>query len=380
MDYMIKQSFMVTADKEFLKLRGQTIIPDLPANVASGNICFTGVVGTVIPLNTIFTLQNSNIEFGTLEIATLSNAIFNPIWISSCEQIVTVTIQNHQLTDGNYIITGAINSIFNGSWDMEVINKNNLTFKIDDSRTYSEDPNNMVAILTASMVTTPIQSIDTGLDKNLDSYTILEPQTTITGLDSSIILPNGLTGGRDDETVEEYRKRLLLAIRNPRTPFSKSHITGLIKETFLYVTRVFIRENYPSFNGIMIYCVDDYSNPITLTPTQLTEIRDLILDIRPINLPEVAIQTDNPTLKVIAFNVSGIIPNSNGLKETVKSNLENYFLTLEVGQDILKDNVNTVIAQSIDYNTGLRVENYTSDLENIEVLEDELPILNAVIV
>lgn len=374
-DYMLRQSFIVTADKDYLRLHGQSIIDDLPATVSRGNVLFTGVVGSVIPLGVNLSMPD-NMLFITTSTATIVTEVLSPEWASSCDGVVTLVIPNHNLKDGEYSIASATNTIFNGTFDIAVTTKDNVVYRIDDQTTYTENPSTTAINLTVTRAVVEVESIETGKDKNVQVGTTMDLEITIGGVDESgYVLHNGMVGGDDEEGVEDYRKRLVLAIRSPRTPFSKAEITSIIKEEFRQVTRLFIREQFPAYNSITLYGMNDTNN-VVLSVAELTLIRDRIREMRPINLPEVAIQYGLLQLNPVIIDLTNVVPKSAGLNNAIKTNLQRYADNLELGQNITVVNVNSIIIQTVDYGTGLRVETFDNGVIDTTIAEDEIAIFN----
>ena len=71
-------------------------------------------------------------------------------------------------------------------------------------------------VLLGGTGTLPVQCTEAGATGNMDAGETLELESPITGVDSTgTVDSDGLTGGVDEETVEELRTRLLLRLRTP---------------------------------------------------------------------------------------------------------------------------------------------------------------------
>ena len=374
-DYMTRQLFVVTADKDYIRLHGQHIIDDLSATVSQGRVFVGGVLGTVLPIGSILTMPN-NMRYITTTTGTITTQTLTPTWLSSCNGLVTIQTPNHDLIDGEYTISGASNGVFNGTFAMRVLDKHTLTFEIADTKTYTENPSTTSALLGVNRAIVEAQSIETGLDRNLQQGSILSLEVVVGGIDDTIVLYDGFVGGNDDETVEEYRTRLLKAIRSPRTPFSYSHITAVVTEEFREVTRLFIREQFPAFNSITLYGMND-TNGIPISGVDMQPIRDRVAEFRPVNLPDVAIVADELVLTTVNIDLSNVKPQSIGLNETIKANLTLFCKNLSLGQTVSKDKVNSVILQTVDYSTGVRVETFDNSLvADVPIDPDKLATFN----
>lgn len=93
------------------------------------------------------------------------------------------------------------------------LSNNSATSVTDNSTTLGGLP---PEVSTAEALTVPVTADDTGIEFNVGIGTVTEFVSTIPGLTSVVNLV-AMTGGSDDENIEEYRNQLLQWVRAPKS-------------------------------------------------------------------------------------------------------------------------------------------------------------------
>ena len=118
----------------------------------------------------------------------------------------------------------------------------------------------------------------TGNMDNGDTLTLLSP---IAGVDSTLSVDSTDTEGEDEETLEEYRTRILERFRNPP---AGGKVTDYIQyaKTVTGVTRAWVLPAWMGQGNVGVTFVEDNEVPIIPTPAKVTEVEEAILPLHPI--------------------------------------------------------------------------------------------------
>jgi len=124
-------------------------------------------------------------------------------FVNRWASIKNLTPIEAQKSTGIVEVTGIIAS--NVAVDTEIIRNDGARFKITTA-----------AILTSSPQDYPVISIDAGVDTVTAAATVMTFVSVPVGIDASVTVEAaGIAGGRDDETTEELRARILSSFRAP---------------------------------------------------------------------------------------------------------------------------------------------------------------------
>lgn len=376
---IIKQFFPDTATDEYLERWGtyRSIIRD-PAERSSGYASATGTVTTLIPSST--ELQNtSGVTFETQSDATISNVLFNITSLTQSAGIATgVADTDHQLATGLEInIAGANESEYNGTFEVIVINTTTFTYSIDPSA-----PATATGTITGNhdVATLDVRAVDPGANTNMlsgDSLTFTTPIANVD--DTAIVQSTNLTGGTDTEADEDYRARILFAWQEPVANFNKAQI---IVEAFKIsgVTRVWVEEATPVAGQVTIYFVRDNDHNIIPSASDIQNVKDKILEIKPATINDTDVIVAAPTPVSIDFTFSSTSPSSASMHEAIINNLTQFFEDeINVSQDVLKIAYESAIYNTID-ESGVRLQNFilTTPTTDITIANGELGVLGNV--
>lgn len=241
MQQLLKEMFPDTATGEFLARWGFYIGVQInPKTVATGFVIATGIDGTVIPTGTQFQ-SVSGFTYGSLLDVTVGLNLNDISSLTfSAGTVTAVTAGEHHYASGiDITISGAVETDYNGTFTITV--KNPTTFEYTISGTPSSPATGTIKA-QAFTANIEVQSVGFGLVQNLENGAALFSTTPIAGLGATVYVDaNGIAGGTDQESQEDFRTRIIEKYQNPNTPFNVENIIATAK-TEPGVTRVFVEE------------------------------------------------------------------------------------------------------------------------------------------
>lgn len=349
-----------------------------PATQSIGNITVTGIVSTIIPLST--ELQSSDgVIFTTQSDGQILTHGFSTTLTRSGSTVTATTASDHHYADGNNIvIVGADQSEYNGTFSIVVTSATTFTYQIIGTPV-TPATGSITSSFTYANI--PIKSISYGTETNLISGSELFFSSVIPGIDNSAFVQfGGLTGGEDLESDDDFKKRYLYAYQHPISYFNVSEITSKCQE-INGVVRVFVEEITPDVGQVTIYFMrDNDTNPIP-TPSQVTEVKNHLLTIKPAHVDPNDVIVSAPTPVQVAFIFSFLNPNTTTMQNAITANLQAFFQESPiVGQNITKHAYESVISSTIDPATGNYVTDFvlTSPTTDIAIASGQIAVLGGI--
>lgn len=138
----------------------------------------------------------------------------------------------------------------------------------------------------------------------------------------------GIVGGLDLEDDEDYRARILYRIANPPQGGSAEDYVGWALEV-PGITRAWCAPKANGLGTVVVFVVDDNSDPITPTAPKLAEVQAYLAGVAPVTD---YITTAAPALTAIDLTVI-LSPNTAAVQAAVLEELEDFFHRRELGQD-----------------------------------------------
>lgn len=333
---------------------------NISRNAATGSVGHVVFQGSGSPdpilVGQKFVDGNGN-EYTATEEITASSLTINQTSLSHVGGVATfVCDAPHYLDNGDVVaITGAVNNGYNVTKSVTVVDEDTFTYLVAASipSPTTGASFNRVAGQVA------IKSDSFGEETNLGAFTELTLQSPVSGLDDDCAVNvNGLTGGSDRETDDQFRDRLLDIIRNPVAHFNVSDITRLAK-TVSTITRVFVQEVTPSDGQVTVYVMsDNETNPIP-SAAKVTEVKNALLTIKPANTSSTDVIVSAPTQTSQAFTFSSLSPNTVTMQSSITENLRQFFAeNTEIGTNIDEDAYRSAIFSTIDTTTGESVTSF----------------------
>lgn len=355
----IRENFPDTATGEFLTRWAAIWGKQLQAATKStGSVVATGTAGATIPPSTVLTVNGVG-EFETTALGTISDQVINIDDLTRSGSTVTaVTPSDHGLADGvSVTIAGASNSEYNTTAVVTVTAADEFTYQIVGTPVDELGTSATAAFTTASI---PVESVDFGVGVNLDAGAPLNLQSPIVNVDDILTVDFGAVGGgTDQESEQSLRSRTLSRIQSPVAHFNVNDIVDKTKEV-AGVTRVFVQEITPAVGQVTIYFMrDNDDNPIP-TGSEVTEVKNKLLEIKPANTSDDDVIVSAPTAVSTDFTFTALTPNTGTMQLAINANLQQFFdERTEIGVNIDEDAYRSAIFNTVDTVTGDVVETFT---------------------
>ena len=362
---LVKQLFPFDAVGEFLQFWAD--IKDLTAEgakAAKGNVTFTGTLGTTIPADTV--LAVGTIEYTTDIPIDITAKNFSVDSLTAFGGVATcVLFDDHEFATGiEVVISGVAESGYNGTHTIEVDGNKSFTFPVDVGVTSPATGTIEVDADTASVsVTADLDSVDqNGIETNQDGGVDLVLQVSIAGVnDTATTQYDGLQGGSNAETDEEFRVRILERWQKPLTPFNSNNIESIAKKVD-GVTRVFVDEVTPAAGQVTIYHVRDNDESIVPSAAEVQEVRDEILKIKPANTIDEDVITPIIGGVPIDITISDVVPELPSMRTAIEDTIRSYYRgALSKGDDHDPERLRSAIYQTFDVVSGQALLSFDLD-------------------
>lgn len=358
----INLNFPDTTTGEFLD-RWASIygVPRTAATQSSGNIVATGMETTPIPISTSY--QSSNgLSYTTTAAATITaqSLSVNSIIRSGSIATVTTAVDHNIASNVTVTISGADQSEYNGVQEITVTGADEFQFIVSGTPV-TPATGTILAAFTAASV--PVQSVDfetTDKTVNQPLDAVLTLGSPIVGVDNAASVDFGtLGGGVAQESDTDLRNRLLSRIQNPVAHFSVADIENQAR-LIAGVTRVFVQPITPAIGQVTIYFMrDNDADPIP-DASEVTTVKDKILEINPANTAEVDVIVNAPTPVSTAFTFTAISPDTTTMQAAITASLEQFFdESTVVGENVDEDKYRSAIISTIDTETGDQLSTFT---------------------
>lgn len=358
------------------------------AELASGNVTFTGTVGGTIPVGT--TLNNiDGLEYTTQAEGIIATQNISIISINRVGDTATVeTATEHNLTNSVLAsITGAGQTEYNIiNQTISITSPTTFTFEVSGSPL---TPATGTLLLNYNGVTVGIISSEVGSDKNLNNDSILGLTSPIINVDDEVYaIFDGITGGLDEESDDDFINRKLEYFNNPSTGFNVGGIKTFLKDAQLSgisgITRVYVKETTPSAGFVTIYFLRDGDTDNIPTSQQVIDTKNALIDpdtgIKPAELTSSNVIVLAPTPRVINFQFTELTPNTAIMQEAITNNLKAFFRNdADFETNISRSNYEIPISTSTDIQSNT-VQSFklAFPTTNIQINNGEMPVLGTI--
>lgn len=376
----LRQAIPDTATGNYL-VRWASIwgITRLPATAATGTVVFTGTAGSIIPTATVVA-DSAGVEYETQADVTLSATTIILSSLTQSGGVATATTPNsHNLASAVPVtISGANEAEYNGVPAITVTGPTTFTYPVAGAPA-SPATGTISASFTTGAVS--VEASAPGAAGNQDADTELALQSPIAGVDNELYVTYGaIGGGVDTESDTALRARFLDRLQNPTANFNAAAIEAQAK-LVLGVTRVFVQEITPAVGQVTVYFMRDAEDPAIPDSSEVTAVRDKLLEILPANTDPADLIVAAPTPIPVAFTFSAISPSTSTMYQAVRDSLTQFFSEqAEVGEDITEDAYRSVIYNTVDTVTGARVTSFTlsAPTATVTIAAGEIGTLGAV--
>jgi len=376
---VLDEMFMDTAEGVYLERWGTYVgITRKPASQSEGQVTFTGTVSSTIPNGTLLQSSDGNQYKTQAETTIVSHVLAVSITRSGNVATVTTASDHHWASGVLVTIAGAAQSEYNGTFNIAVTEVDEFQYTVSGT---PATPATGTITATASTAFADVKSLDFGIDVNADGGSILKITNPIAGVNTnSLVQYEGLQGGTDLEADEDLRTRILFRYQNPVANFNSAAIITKATEV-PGVTRVFVLEVTPALGEVTVYFVRDNDAYIIPTASEIQDVKNKILEIKPANTSDSQVIVSAPTPVSVDFQFASLTPSTSTMKTAVTNNLIQFFReSTEIGVDVLEVAYDSAIYATIDTETGDSVTAFTltAPIGNISISTGELAILGNV--
>lgn len=328
------QMFWQDANGEFLEKIGEydgTIKFD--AQPANGFCAVEGVLSTIIPADTQLTANGNT--YLVLQDSGIQNYL-GSVFLSYSAGIVTaVTSAIHSLSSNLTVtITNAIQTDYNGSFVITVLDENTFTYELPGVSLSSDNGD-----YTAVYALLNIESQETGQDKNLDAGAQLTIDVTDVD-DIAYVGVDRISGGLEEEIEDDYRDRvgenhnITPSIGAP--PSILASVKSIPGNTRVFIIRPVLNDSggtpgqagyKPEINEVVIYVLRDNDENIIPSQAILTETKNKIISDGqwPSWLPDDNLYVMAPNTIDRDFVFASITPNTSTMQNAIRSQLVSFF-------------------------------------------------------
>lgn len=272
---LLPQLFPLTANEDYLQyIWGQIfnlhIITQTPA---IGNIIIQGVETATVPQGTEYYIGNKNY---TTQEAVLINSVTLPyISIVEFQDKIRVKLSQDYLLADNMVIKSIDGGYIGENIIIKAISTDEIEFdKIEGISITAQTGN--INIIMASV---KVQSIKGGVEyniKNGETLSILNPVSNIG--EFAYVNYDGIIGGQDNESLENYRQRILFAFSNIPQGWNETMIQTLIRrynDNFYFNSKIFVPRAENTLGQSKAAYTSIYMLKEDLSKLSLTEVNNL---------------------------------------------------------------------------------------------------------
>lgn len=131
---------------------------------------------------------------------------------------------------------------------------------------------------------------------------------------------------------------------------------------------------------VVIYFLRDNDANIIPSAAEIQEVKDAILVIKPANTDDSNVFVKPPIAKPIDFVFSSITPDTQGIRESIQTNLQDLFQSISLGESISEDAYRTAIQNSFDSANAVGVTAFTltTPTGDLTALFNEILTINSI--
>ena len=338
LNFIEKQAFVESADKDYLYLHAGYLLPPKGAEVAEGFVVFFGVIGATVPAGT--EIKDDNGSYTTKSEGVVSRVSFTGV----------ASVANGTVTLPPNLEVPSCNCVVNGVGVSATSTKLGFSFPASNSNINHGDT---VIVEVDKTNAVAVSSNASGEVGNRSFGDKLKTKVTIAGInkEAGVLI---LAGGRNDENVEDYRKRVKFFMANPQAPFSASNIKTLLLESIATLKYVWVRGGEVTDGKVKVYIINsEYS----LTQAESELAKRIVGAIRPAQMKPEYIEINLPIIKTQNVVIQDLYPPNDEMKEEVRKNIEYLFNFDAFEKGIKQTDIEATIYRT---RNGLeRVESFT---------------------
>jgi uncharacterized phage protein gp47/JayE len=157
---------------------------------------------------------------------------------------------------------------------------------------------------------------------NTDDSTVLSPQVTVPGVSSFIVDADGLIGGKEEESDDSFRQRILFLKQNPPHGGSPTEYFQWC-QTKSGVTRVFVQRATPGPGSVTVYFMMDGIGTGIPNTADVMDLQGILDQLAPADANVIAAA---PSTQVVNVTVTGLVPDSADIRNKVVDELKDMFV------------------------------------------------------
>ena len=301
------------------------------ATTAEGTAIFTSNFGVDIPAGTTLNASNG-LEYETSFFTSSQEQFIVITSLSRVNNKTTATLANHNLATGMTItISNATNASFIGTFIIKALDAN--TFEFDNIGTNATTTNANASFWGARVKITCKES---GVNGNLHFTEILTLSEAINGLNDSVYLTiEGVGGGDDLESLEDFKNRILEYLRTPQIAGSRyAYQAFLTNETVADYAWVWAEpDTSNTMQGYFVLAKNSQAGEtVGLSEAELNQAKvvfkannQLVWETTNSNLNFI-----NPVFREISISISGLTPNTEEMKTQIRLSIQDFLKTLPI--------------------------------------------------
>ncbi|QDP66033.1 MAG: putative baseplate protein J [Prokaryotic dsDNA virus sp.] len=365
-----------------------------PASSAEGNLSIPGTNGTVIPALTIFNGSNG-LEYETSAVAVIQNVsqAISSITRSGTTATATMAADHSLASNLEVTISGADQAEYNGTFSITVTARDQFTFQISGS---PATPATGTISYTSTYANANVSCTTTGSSTNLDAGSVLNLSSAITGADGTGTAQfDGISGGSDIETDDEYRARILLSRSIIEGVFTADQVKlaalGVAGNTraFVVTPTLSVADPAPSPGSapapgqVFVYVLRDGDANIIPTATVLANTKQAIIDngAMPANTSEADVFVFAPTPVEVDFTFTSITPDTPTMRTAIENQLQAFFDdSVDFEDDVTEADYLGAINNTVDTTTGTEIDSFSLSAPSgtISISSGEIAVLGTV--
>lgn len=352
-----------------------------PATVSDGFVNFLGTLASPVGAGTQVTSSDGK-SFITTSAAVIGNDVLTVSLVQRSGTTVTVdTDEVNSFGSGMDIrILGADQPEYNGVHT--IVSTGDFQFQYEIATT-PVTPATGIITADVDRALSNVESLEKGIDQNVEASSELSLSTPLAGVNSIAIAgSSGIDGGSDDESDDNYRRRVQERYANPVSLFNEQAIKEAA-EAISGVTRVWVFETTPAIGDVTISFVRDNDPDIIPSAAEVTDVKDAIMAIAPANTDESLVFVNDPAISVFPVNFifTAIFPTTVSLKDAIAQNLAQFFREdIVIGKVITEDTYRAIIQNSVSPDSGEQVQSFTLSAPSGDIIltSDQVPVLGTI--
>jgi len=132
---------------------------------------------------------------------------------------------------------------------------------------------------------------------------------------------------------------------------------------------------------VKIFFTRDNDDSILPSSSEITDVKNKILEIKPAHTSDDSVEVKSPTGKTIDFEFASITDDTSTMRDAIEANLISFFQEgTYVGRDLLENEYESAIFATVDGETGDKLDSFVlnSPTGDITLTSEELPVLGTI--